>query len=112
PVRAGAGVAHRGADPDHWTDVGTGNAMHERGRTLRRALLGALLALVPLAGCATVGGWDPEPDPDSEVEELKHAPMQEIEDVPQRFLERAQGIYVVVDLDRNRLRLMDGGEAL
>jgi hypothetical protein len=84
--------------------------MAERRTIPRAGLLGALLTLTSLAGCASLGGGRPEVDPEAEAR--KRAPMQEIEEDPQRFLEGARGIYVLVDLDTNRLRLMDGGQAL
>lgn len=42
----------------------------------------------------------------------RQAPLQELPESPEEFLEEAPGIYVVVDLDHNRLRLMDGERTL
>ncbi len=84
--------------------------MIETRRTLGAPLLVALLSLATLAGCASLGGGGPEPDPKAEAG--KRGPLQEIEEEPEAFLDSARGIYVVVDLDVNRLRLMDGEEAL
>jgi hypothetical protein len=42
----------------------------------------------------------------------RQAPLRELPDTPEEFLEEAPGIYVVVDLDTNRLRLMDGHRKL
>lgn len=38
--------------------------------------------------------------------------MRALPETPEEFLEQAEGIYVVVDLDTNRLRLMDGRRKL
>lgn len=42
----------------------------------------------------------------------RHAPLRELPESPAEFIEEAPGIYVVVDLDHNRLRLMDGDNVL
>jgi hypothetical protein len=66
----------------------------------------ALGATLSLSACATSGGWDPQ------AEATKRAPMQELATEPAEFLRAARGVYVVVDLDVNRLRVMDGADTL
>lgn len=69
-----------------------------RTRFHRSAL--ALLILTGLAGCATARTR-------TVVEEAAiRGPMHALPETPQQFMREAQGTYVVVDLDHNRLRLM------
>jgi hypothetical protein len=42
----------------------------------------------------------------------RQAPLRPLPETAEEFLKEAQGIYVVVDLDTNRLRLMDGRRKL
>lgn len=66
----------------------------------------AAAALLAGGGCATIGSWN------EEAERVKSAPMVEMEVEPEEFIRSARGIYVVIDLDAHRLRLMDGPDTL
>lgn len=70
----------------------------------------AAVAMAAMGGCATIGetigGWT------GQGEAAKHAPMVELDADPEEFIREARGMYVVVDLDANRLRLMDGTDTL
>lgn len=70
----------------------------------------AAFALIAMGGCATVGetigGWT------GIGQEEKQAPMVMLDEDPEEFLREARGMYVVVDLDDNTLRMMDGPEVL
>jgi 1-acyl-sn-glycerol-3-phosphate acyltransferase len=66
-------------------------------------------ALLTATGCATLGrGGERE----TAAEAAKRAPLDPLSLSPERFLAEARGTYVVVDLDSNRLRLMDGRRTL
>lgn len=67
---------------------------------------GLIGSLVLASGCSTIsvpfmGGGPPSSQP-----------MIRLDEDPDHFVEEASGIYVVIDLDVNRLSLMDGGEEL
>ena len=65
----------------------------------------ALLALVAVAGgCASTRAILGETE--------KSAPLEALEVSPEAFVDTAGGAYVLVDLDRNRLRFMHGDEVL
>ncbi|HEV2132281.1 MAG TPA: L,D-transpeptidase family protein [Longimicrobiaceae bacterium] len=69
-------------------------------------LLAAALAMGSASGCAAVGPWRSSSTPASpptQVPEIEHA---------QKTLERNHGNYVVIDLDVNELRFMDGERVL
>jgi hypothetical protein len=71
-------------------------------RPIRRRPGVLLLLAAGLAGCATA-----QPRPRTAVEEATIvAPMHALPTTPEEFLAQARGTYVVVDLDHNRLRLM------
>ena len=73
-----------------------------------RSLLATLLLLAGTTGCATGRGGKSDPV----AEAAKAAPMNALAVSPGEFLSAARGTYVVVDLDANRLRLMDGADTL
>lgn len=65
-----------------------------------------MLLLGTLSGCATGRGAV------EEAEAVKHGPMRVLSMKPEEFLASATGTYVLVDLDVNRLRLMNGKQVL
>jgi hypothetical protein len=68
-----------------------------------------LLALASLSGCAGSRGSSetgPTPEEQQRQQAAILAPMKALPTSPEEFLRRAHGTYVVVDLDVNRLRLM------
>jgi hypothetical protein len=66
-----------------------------------------------LGACATAGGGSHTDGEALAVAQAAHsAPLRPLAMTPQEFLRNAQGIYVLVDLDENRLRLMDGHDVL
>lgn len=71
-----------------------------------------LLRLLPVAVFASACASNPEPwaEPGSGMGAIdaRDAPMRPLPESPEEFLEEAPGMYVVVDLDTNLLRLMDG----
>ena len=71
------------------------------------------LALAGTPACATLGarGGTAEPDP-AAAAAARSAPFSELNLSPEEFLAAAKGTYVVVDLDTNRLRLMDGADTV
>jgi hypothetical protein len=76
--------------------------------TMRRQLLaGITLTLLGASGCATGRGVQ-SAQVDEAAAAAKAAPLNPLAMSPQQFLANARGTYVVVDLDSNRLRLMDG----
>jgi hypothetical protein len=82
-------------------------------RLMRRQLLaGVVLTLVSASGCATVGGGRTEPVDEAAAEAAKARPLNALAMSVEEFLAEARGTYVVVDLDANRLRLMDGTRTL
>ena len=85
-----------------------------RDRTMRYARLAAVaLALVGAPACATIGvGGGGDPQMDAEAAAAKAAPFHTLDLSPEEFLATAKGTYVVVDLDTNRLRLMDGADTV
>jgi hypothetical protein len=77
---------------------------------LGRGSLAAGLMLV-LTGCGSVGGWElgrpgagPRPEGGTE--------MVALATTPEAFLRTAKGKYVVVDLNVNELKMMDGSQVL
>lgn len=70
----------------------------------RSALIGSL---VLATGCSTVTGAVGRGD-----RGVRSTPMIELDAEPEEFMKEARGIYVVVDLDENRLRMMDGKDTL
>lgn len=76
-----------------------------------RHLLKILSAGVLLSACASAGGRE-EPAIGVDPIAARQAPLRALPESADDFLEEARGIYVVVDLDTNRLRLMDGRRKL
>ena len=76
-----------------------------------RGSVAALAVLLGASGCASAGGRAPA-DEDPAAEAARTAPLHAMAMSPQQFLANARGTYVVVDLDTNRLRLMDGSRRL
>jgi hypothetical protein len=70
------------------------------------------MVAVLLTGCAVPGLRSSAPEPEPAAEAAKEAPMSPLAMTPQQFIASARGTYVVVDLDSNRLRVMDGAEML
>lgn len=62
--------------------------------------------------CASNPGAQVDPSLGMGSLDPRHAPLRELPETPEEFIEEAPGIYVVVDLDENRLRLMDGERIL
>jgi hypothetical protein len=73
-------------------------------------LAGALAISLGMAACAVVGRGGVAVDPAAEA--AKEAPLSPLAMTPQQFIATARGTYVLVDLDSNRLRFMDGAETL
>ena len=75
-----------------------------------------LLRLLPVAVLASACASNPEPwaEPGSGVGAMdgRDGAPSALPESAEEFLEEAPGIYVVVDLDTNRLRLMDGDRKL
>jgi hypothetical protein len=71
----------------------------------RMAGLGVCLAL--LSACASTGQVS-SPTRTAAEDAVVQGPMRSLDVTPAEFLRDAEGIYVVVNLDDNRLRLMDG----
>lgn len=75
-----------------------------------------LLRLLPVAVLASACASNPEPraEPGSGVDAIdaRDAPLRPLPETPEEFLAEAPGMYVVVDLDTNLLRLMDGERKL
>lgn len=79
-------------------------------RLMRRRVFAAMaLALAILPGCASGRGRSAQNDA---ADEARSGPLHPMEMTPQQFLARARGTYVVIDLNSNRLRFMDGTETL
>jgi hypothetical protein len=77
--------------------------------TLRRfrGVAGLALPLAVAGGCAAVEA--PVSAPRSAAQDaVVQGPMRSLDVSPQQFLRDAEGLYVVVDLDDNTLRMMDG----
>ncbi|CAN5632199.1 hypothetical protein BH23GEM6_BH23GEM6_04200 [soil metagenome] len=68
---------------------------------------GLSLALALLSACASMGQIASSPRTAAE-DAVVQGPMRSLDVTPAEFLRDAEGIYVVVNLDDNRLRLMDG----
>src|SRR5687768_7356500 len=80
-------------------------------RLMRRQLLAGFVMLAAVApGCASGRGRS-EPV-DSAADAAKAAPLNPLAMTPRQFIANARGTYVVVDLDSNRLRFMDGSQVL
>lgn len=71
-------------------------------RQVRLFALAAVAALV--SGCASMGG--------SGGDTLRQGPMEALPVSPEAFVDTASGVFVLVDLDTNRLRLMDGDRVM
>ena len=75
-----------------------------------------LLRIIPVAVLASACASNPEPwaEPGrgGDAIEGRQSPLRPLPESAEEFLEEAPGIYVVVDLDTNRLRLMDGEREL
>jgi hypothetical protein len=67
------------------------------------ALLGLVLVTGAASGCASVGRGGGVGDPAS-----VHGPMEALPVSPEMFVDTATGKFVLVDLDTNILRFMDG----
>jgi hypothetical protein len=68
-----------------------------------------LLGVALLSGCATVGVGPTSSTPRTSAEDaVVQGPMRSLDVTPAQFMREAEGIYVVVNLDNNTLRLMDG----
>lgn len=80
-----------------------------QGARRRMRWLPLVVALLGTTGCATLGRGG---ERDAAAESAKRAPLNPLSLSPERFLQEARGTYVVVDLDSNRLRLMDGRQTL
>jgi hypothetical protein len=74
---------------------------------LRRGAVGVTI-LLGASGCASVGGGGASTESDAAAEAARSAPLHPMAMTPQQFLANASGTYVVVDLDTNLLRVMDG----
>jgi len=72
-----------------------------------RGVAGPGLALAVLSACASTGQLSSNPRTAAE-DAVVQGPMRSLDVTPAEFLRDAEGIYVVVNLDDNRLRLMDG----
>lgn len=74
--------------------------------------LRSLLVAVAVSACAST---DPQWEPDESGADAigaRQAPLRALPESADEFLDEASGIYVVIDLDTNRLRLMDGNRKL
>src|SRR5690606_4010584 len=76
-----------------------------------RSIIGLLPIAMIASACASMGS-QAEPAQGVDPIAARQAPLQELPESPEEFLEEAPGIYVVVDLDHNRLRLMAGERTL
>lgn len=76
-----------------------------------RHLLRFLPIAVALSACASVNTQE-EPGTGVDPISARQAPLRALPETADEFLEDAPGIYVVVDLDTNLLRLMDGHRKL
>lgn len=76
------------------------------------SVAGIALVLAGAPACASLGVGTAGQAGDAEAEAAKAAPFSALGVTPEEFLASAKGTYVVVDLDTNRLRLMDGADTL
>ena len=71
--------------------------------------------MVPIAmivsACASSGS-QADPGMGGDPISARQAPLRELPESADEFLEEAPGIYAIVDLDHNTLRLMDGHRVL
>lgn len=79
---------------------------------LRTRNLLRLLPLAVIASACASSGTQAENGIGVDPISARQAPLRELPETPEEFLEEAPGIYVVVDLDHNTLRLMDGHRKL
>jgi hypothetical protein len=72
-------------------------------------MAGLALGFALLSGCASVGLGPAPSTPRTTAEDaVVQGPMRSLDVTPAQFMREAEGIYVVVNLDDNSLRLMDG----
>ena len=80
-------------------------------RTMLRRSAAALIISLVASGCASYR-LDVGTPEDEAAAAARSAPLHPMAMTPQQFLANASGTYVVVDLDSNRLRVMDGSRQL
>jgi hypothetical protein len=68
-------------------------------------LIGSMVLVALLAGCASVRG-------PSDGEAVIRGPMQQLDVVPEVFVDTASGAFVLIDLDVNQLRFMNGDQVV